>query len=122
MSATQQVPGGPNSSPPSHAGGGPKEDTGRHAFEFTYDDTGATATVVAPNGWTMQRVVDEAYSELGESMHAEDRVEFSGRLLGAPERALKVKEYLAAEYARSLHIVSRPGGAGAGHAHGVARA
>lgn len=122
MSSSQQVPGAPGQVPLPHEGGGPKEDTGRHSFEFTYDDTGAITTVLVPNGWTLQRVVDEAYASLGEPVHAEDRVEFGGRLLGVFERALKVKEYVAAGYARNLHIVSRPGGAGSCCARRVARA
>ena len=86
---------------------------GRHEFSFTYDDTGATAIVVAPNGWTMQRIVDEGYTALGEAPRADDRVEFGGTLLDAAHRAMKVKAFVEAGLARDgrFHVVSRPGGA-----------
>jgi hypothetical protein len=96
------------------AGGGQGEGgEGRHKFTFTYDDTGATATVVAANGWTMQRVVDEAYAALGEAPQPEDRVEFGGTLLDVPHRAMKVKAFVEAGLAVDgrFHVVSRPGGA-----------
>jgi hypothetical protein len=86
---------------------------GRHEFSFTYDDTGETANVSAPNGWTMQRVVDEAYSELEESVKPDDRVEFGGKLMTPELRAMKVKAFLASgvDPKAKFHIVSKPGGA-----------
>ena len=90
---------------------------GRHTFHFTYDDTGETVPVTAPNGWTMQRVIDEAYGELGESAQPDDRVEFAGpqgvQLITPDLRALKVKEFAGRDIAPDgkFHIVSKPGGA-----------
>jgi hypothetical protein len=87
---------------------------GRHSFSFTYDDTGDTTTVVAPNGWTMQRVVDAAYEQLGETAQADDRVEYGdGRVLTPEQRPMHVKAFIEAGLApdRKFHIVSRPGGA-----------
>lgn len=86
---------------------------GRHEFGFTYDDTGETVDVSAPNGWTMQRVVDEAYTELEESAKPDDRVEFGGKLMTPELRAMKVKEFLASgvDPKAKFHIVSKPGGA-----------
>lgn len=94
-------------------GNGGNGGEGRYDFGFTYDDTGATTTVTAPNGWTLQRVVDEAYQALGETPQAEDRVEFGGRVLDATLRATRVKDFVQANggQAPRFHIVSRPGGA-----------
>lgn len=94
-------------------GNGGNGGEGRHDFAFTYDDTGASTTVTAPNGWTLQRVVDEAYQALGETSQAEDRLEFDGRLLDAALRATRVKDFIEANGGRvpRFHIVSRPGGA-----------
>lgn len=88
-----------------------------HAFGFTYDDTGETTEVEAPNGWSMQRVIDEAYEELGETAKPDDRVEFTGlqgTAVMTPElRALKVKEFVDRRISidNRFHIVSKPGGA-----------
>lgn len=93
------------------------EERGRQTFAFTYDDTGEVAQVNAPNGWTMQRVVDEAYKELGETAQPDDRVEFTGsqgaQLLSPDLRSLKVKEFVERGVAPDgkFHIVSKPGGA-----------
>lgn len=88
---------------------------GVHRFTFTYDDTGEVVTVEAPNGWTMQRVVEEAYAALGEAVQPDDRVEFDGKLLSDQHRQLHVKEFIETSGIKSLklHIVSRPGGAAA---------
>ena len=94
------------------SGGSPAH--GQHRFSLTYDDTGETTTVDAPNGWTMQRVVDTAYEQLGEPLHSDDRVEYGdGIVLTAEQRALHVKAFLEAGLNPSgkFHIVSRPGGA-----------
>lgn len=103
----QASPGG------AHSGNNGNGGEGRHDFAFTYDDTGATTTVTAPNGWTLQRVVDEAYQALEETSQAEDRVEFGGRLLDAALRTTHVKDFIKANggQAPRFHIVSRPGGA-----------
>lgn len=90
---------------------------GKHLFGFTYDDTGATAEVDAPNGWTMQRVIDEAYEELEETAKPDDRVEFTGSVgvvvMTAELRALKVKDFIDRKVSTDnrFHIVSKPGGA-----------
>jgi hypothetical protein len=90
---------------------------GHHAFGFTYDDTGETTEVEAPNGWTMQRVIDEAYEELGETSKPDDRVEFTGPQgtgVMTPEfRAMKVKEFVDRGISTDnrFQIVSKPGGA-----------
>mgnify|MGYP001580167719 CR=1 FL=1 len=90
---------------------------GHHAFGFTYDDTGETAEVNAPNGWTMQRVIDEAYEDLGETAKPDDRVEFTGAqgtAVMTPElRAMKVKDFVQRGISteNQFHIVSKPGGA-----------
>ena len=90
---------------------------GHHAFAFTYDDTGETTEVEAPNGWTMQRVIDEAYEELGETAKPDDRVEFTGSqgaaVMTAELRAMKVKDFVERRISTDsqFHIVSKPGGA-----------
>jgi hypothetical protein len=90
---------------------------GHHAFGFTYDDTGETAQIEAPNGWTLQRVIDEAYEELRETAKPDDRVEFTaqqGAAVMTPElRAMKVKDFLERRLStdNQFHIVSKPGGA-----------
>lgn len=86
---------------------------GKHTFSFTYDDTGEVAMVVAPNGWTMQRVVEEAYGELGETAQPDDRIEFGGDVLTNEQRAMHVKEFVERGFAPDgkFHIVSKPGGA-----------
>ena len=98
-----------------HRGGmdAPGTPEGKHAFSFTYDDTGETVTVVAPNGWTVQRVVEEAYGELGETAQADDRIEFGGNFLTNEQRAMHVKEFVERGFAPDgkFHIVSKPGGA-----------
>jgi hypothetical protein len=85
---------------------------GHHTFAFTYDDTGADAAVLAPNGWIVRQVVDKAYVELGETPRANDRVEFDGQLL-TPYYQMKVKEFVDRSIAPALrfNIVSNPGGA-----------
>lgn len=85
---------------------------GRHTFTFIYDDTGADAMVVAPNGWSIRQVVDKAYEELGEIPREDDRVEFDGQPLG-PYYGIKVKEFVERGIAPDLrfNIVSNPGGA-----------
>ena len=85
---------------------------GRHSFTFIYDDTGADAMVFAPNGWSIQQVVERAYVELGEAPRADDRVEFGGQSL-PPYYEMKVKEFIERGIAPDLHfnIVSNPGGA-----------
>lgn len=88
---------------------------GKTSFSFTYDDTGATTEVDAPNGWTMQQVIDKGYSD--ETAQADDRVEFSGPsgpVVMTPElRALHVKEFVERRMSTDFkfHIVSKPGGA-----------
>lgn len=86
---------------------------GQHTFSFTYDDTGAVVHVTAPNGWTMQRVVEEAYRLLGETRQPDDRVEFGGRVLDAAHLEMKVKAFVDAGLATDgkFHVVSKPGGA-----------
>ena len=92
-------------------------DEGHHAFGFTYDDTGETTEVEAPNGWPMQRVIDEAYEELGETAKPDDRVEFTGSqgtAIMTPElRAMKVKDFVDRRISteNEFHVVSKPGGA-----------
>jgi hypothetical protein len=85
---------------------------GRHTFTFIYDDTGADATVVAPNGWSIRQVVDKAYEELGEAPREDDRVEFDGQSL-VPYYGVKVKEFIERGIVPDLrfNIVSNPGGA-----------
>ena len=97
--------------PEGGAGSGMGE--GRVTFSFTYDDTGDVAVIEAPNGWTMQRVVEEAYGELGETAQPDDRVEFGGTVLSEELRAMRVKEFVERGFAPDgkFHIVSRPGGA-----------
>jgi YD repeat-containing protein len=92
----------------------PVDPPGQHTFRFTYDDTGETTEVTAPNGWTLQRVIDEAYAELDETPQLDDRVEVGGAVLTAEQRGMKVKEF-AERYGTSekFHIVSKPGGAAA---------
>ena len=88
---------------------------GKTTFSFTYDDTGAITTVDAPNGWTMQRVIDKGYGD--ETPQSDDRVEFVGRNgpgVMTPElRALHVKQFVERGLSSDLkfHIVSKPGGA-----------
>lgn len=90
---------------------------GHHAFGFTYDDTGETSEVEAPNGWTMQRVIDEAYEELGETAKPDDRVEFTGSqgaaVMTSDLRSMKVKDFVESRISTDgqFHIVSKPGGA-----------
>jgi hypothetical protein len=86
---------------------------GQHTFSFTYDDTGETVSIEAPNGWTMDRVVEEAYSELEEMRKPDDRVEFGGQILTAELQTLKVKAFVERGLNPSgkFHIVSKPGGA-----------
>jgi hypothetical protein len=88
-----------------------EHDDGHHVFSFTYDDTGDTATVEAPNGWTMQRVIEKGYSELEEGVKPDDRVEFNGVLMTQELRALKVKAFVERYPSGKFHIVSKPGGA-----------
>jgi hypothetical protein len=85
---------------------------GHQYFIFVYDDTGAEATVTAPNGWSIRQVVDQAYGELGEVPRQDDRVEFDGQSL-VPYYALHVKEFVERGIAPDLrfNIVSNPGGA-----------
>jgi hypothetical protein len=91
----------------------PELEKGRHEFSFTYDDTGETAEVAAPNGWTIQRMIDEAYIKLEETVKPDDRVEFGGQLVTPELRELKVKDFLArgVDSKAKFHIVSKPGGA-----------
>ncbi len=90
---------------------------GHHRFGFTYDDTGETSQIDAPNGWTMQRVIDEAYGEFDEIAKADDRVEFTGAagtaVMTAELRAIKVKAFIerGTSADNQFHIVSKPGGA-----------
>ena len=96
-------------------GGAPAHEPpeGRHIFSFTYDDTGAVVRVTAPNGWTMERVVEEAYRLLGETRQPDDRIEFGGRVLDTAHLAMKVKAFMDAGLATDgkFHVVSKPGGA-----------
>ncbi len=87
-------------------------DQGHVDFTVTYDDTGATVTVHAPNGWTIRQVVEKAYQELGETPRPDDRVEFDGQNL-APYYELHVKEFVERGIAPARHfnIASRIGGA-----------
>jgi hypothetical protein len=91
----------------------PDRAEGQHTFSFTYDDTGEVVTVVAPNGWRMSRVVEEAYGELGEVAQPDDRIEFGGVVLTAEHLAMHVKDFVESGYAPDgkFHIVSKPGGA-----------
>jgi len=92
---------------------GGHENAGHHEFSITYDDTGASVVVDAPNGWRMQQVVDAAYTELEEVRQTDDRIEFGTTVLTPELLAMHVKEFLEHGYAidGKLHIVSKPGGA-----------
>ena len=87
------------------------QNEGHHTFSFTYDDTGSTGTVDAPNGWIMQRVIDQGYTALGQGVKPDDRVEFGGLLMTPELRALKVKDFVADHPTGKFHVVSKPGGA-----------
>lgn len=99
---------------PDHDKGGGE---GHHAFGFTYDDTGDSTEVTAPNGWTMQQVIDAAYKQLGETARVDDRVEFTSltgtTIMTAELRALRVKEFIDRRIStdNQFHIVSKAGGA-----------
>jgi hypothetical protein len=90
---------------------------GKHEFGFTYDDTGDSTDVRAPNGWTMQHVIDAAYKQLGETARVDDRVEFTSlhgtSIMTAELRSMRVKEFVERRIStdNQFHIVSKAGGA-----------
>src|SRR5438034_4966528 len=81
-------------------------------FTVTYDDTGAETVVHAPSGWTIRKVISQAYEQLKESPRPDDRVEFDGKLL-TPYYDLHVKEFVERHIDpdRHFNIASRIGGA-----------
>lgn len=92
------------------AGGRTPQNHGHWDFTITYDDTGAEVTISAPNGWTIRRVIEEAYKELGEEPRPEDRVEMGGQSV-APYLDLHVKEFIERGLTPHFSIASNIGGA-----------
>lgn len=92
------------------ARGTQQRDNGHSDFTVTYDDTGAEVTISAPNGWTIRRVIEEAYRELGEEPRPEDRVEMGGQSI-APYLDLHVKEFIERGLPPHFSIASNIGGA-----------